>query len=85
MIKGHSEMFKKRKTISETGGDRQIAVSGQGNGRNGHDHPSGLLSWYLMEPGVKGLTNVLTANGYVILASGLPRSRKEIDADELMV
>lgn len=77
-------MSKKGNRIFETGENRQITVSGQGNGRNGHKHPSELLSWYLAEPRTKGLTYVLAANGYVILPTDLPGSRKGVDTSELM-
>ena len=78
-------MSKKRNTIPETGENTQITVSGRGNGRNGHKHPSQPLSWYLAEPRAKGLMYVLTANGYVILPTDIPGSRKEIDTSKLMM
>jgi hypothetical protein len=69
-------MSRNRTTIIEAVADREIPKSGQGNGKNGHKHGSQLLSWYLAQLRIKGLSHVLTANGYVILPTGFPGSRK---------
>jgi len=78
-------MSRNRKTITETVADREIANSNQGSGRNGHSRAAQFLSWYLAQPRVKGLVYALTANGYAILPNGLPRSRKQLDANKLMM
>lgn len=78
-------MSGKQKRMAETAGDREMAGSRRVNGQNGHNHPSPLLSWYLSEPRAKGLTYVLTANGYVILPTDLSWLRKGLDTSELMM
>jgi hypothetical protein len=77
-------MHKNRMRIPKTTDERQATVSDQDNGRNGHQHPSGILSWYFAHPAAKGRTYLLTANGYVIGPNGFPTSRKELDTKELI-
>ena len=74
-----------RMTITQAVGGREATISHRGNGRNGYKHASQLLSWYLERPRIKGLAYALTANGYMILPNGLPRSRKGLNANELMM
>jgi len=77
-------MSGKRKRIVEIAEDRQTGVCRRVNSGNGHDDGSGLLSWYFARPRADGLTYVLTAKGYVILPTGLPRSRRGVDTNEVM-
>jgi hypothetical protein len=77
-------MFRNGKRITETADERQTRVSGYGNGRNGHYHPSGILSWYFIQPATRGRTYLLTANGYVIVPTGFPTSRETLDTEELI-
>lgn len=78
-------MSNKRKVMAETAGDGQMAVSGRGNEKNGHKRPSRLLSWYFAQSQTKGLSYVLTRNGYQILPADPARSEEGIDKDELMM
>ena len=85
VIEGGNEMYRNGATITETVGDREATIFYRGNGRNGYKDASQLLSWYLEQPRIKGLAYALTANGYMILPNGLPRSREEFNANELMM
>jgi hypothetical protein len=77
-------MFRNGRGIVETAHERQTSVSSQGNGRNGHHHTPGMLSWYFAEPAAGGQTYLLTASGYVIVPTGLSPSQKGFDKDELI-
>jgi hypothetical protein len=77
-------MFRSGRGIIETADESQTSVSSDGNRRNGHHHTPGMLSWYFAEPTAGGQTYLLTANGYVIVPTGFPDSRKGFDMDELI-
>jgi len=62
-------MAEKQKRTLEMAASKQMSLSGQANGGNGHNSSSGLLSSYLTQPPIAGLTYVLTMNGYVIPSS----------------
>ena len=62
-------MSEKQQRMPQTADGKRISLPGQVNGGNGHYSPSGLLSWYLAQPPIAGLTYVLTATGYVITPS----------------
>ena len=59
-------MAEKQKRTLEMAASKQMSLSGQANGGNGHCPSSGLLSWYLGQPPTAGLTYVLTTTGYVV-------------------
>jgi hypothetical protein len=77
-------MFRNGRGIVETADERQTSLSSQGNGSNGDYRASGMLSWYFAEPAARGETYLLTANGYVIVPTGFPHSRKGFDMEELI-
>ena len=62
-------MAEKQKTTLEMADSKQVSLSGQANGGNGHYSSSGLLSWYFAQPPIAGPTYVLTTTGYVVPSS----------------